>query len=109
MNNKNTKNYNKNKTNFSKQVKLFSNKVLRYFAKHPTKSFNHKQIASRLQISSQHDREIIKQSLAFLVQEKKLKETQPGKYKFLSAKIQIQGKLDVSRRGHAQLLSDEYS
>jgi len=105
MKNKNTK----NNQNNNPSIKILSDKILQIFSKNPTKLYNYKQIASALKISEATQRELVRQSLIYLSQENLIKEQYQGKYKILSTKTYITGKVDVSRRGYAYVLSDESS
>ena len=58
-------------------------KILQILGAHPNKSFNYKQIASKLEFDSEEIRKQIQKDLQKLLKQKKIKETSKGKFSIL--------------------------
>ncbi len=83
-------------------------RVLSVFKEHPSKSFNYKQIAAKLNISDSQKRNAIIKVLGQLNAQKIIKQTDPGKYVLLvNKKDYIEGTLEMTTTGNAYLLMPE--
>ena len=83
-------------------------RVLTVFKEHPSKSFNYKQIAAKLNISDTQKRNAIIKALGQLNAQKIIKQTDPGKYVLLvNKKDYIEGTLEMTSSGNAYLLMPE--
>ena len=83
-------------------------KVLSIFKANPNKTFNYKQIATRLEFSDTNSRNLIIKSLSKLCSKKILKQNSPGKYTlFNDKKIPIEGVLNINSSGNGYLITSE--
>ena len=83
-------------------------RVLTVFKEHPSKSFNYKQIAAKLDVSDTQKRNAIIKALGQLNAQKIIKQTDPGKYVLLvNKKDYIEGTLEMTSSGNAYLLMPE--
>ena len=83
-------------------------RVLTVFNEHPSKSFNYKQIAAKLNASDTQKRNAIIKALGQLNAQKIIKQTAPGKYVLLvNKKDYIEGTLEMTSSGNAYLLMPE--
>jgi ribonuclease R/exosome complex exonuclease DIS3/RRP44 len=73
----------------------------------PNKTFNYKQIASKLDISDSEGRNILIKKLAELSQNNRIKEVSQGKYKALFVPELYTGKVDVNTQGNAYITTEE--
>lgn len=74
-----------------------------------SEELNYKQIASKLELTSKEDKNIVLDILYHLASDKKIKETSRGKFKAIKADKSNYyiGTLDVSSNGNAYFISDE--
>ncbi len=72
--------------------------------KEPGKTFNYKQIASKLDITDTEGRNLLIQRLGQLKEKKRIKEAGRGKYSALYSPSVYQGKIDVTARGNAYVV-----
>lgn len=89
---------NKNKSNITSEI-------LSIFTFSPQKQFNYKQITSKL--SEEYDKEIIKKILKELNKTGVIRETEIGKYQLSTKTGFIIGKIDLSKKGTASLISED--
>ena len=83
-------------------------RVLTVFKEHPSKSFNYKQIAAKLNVSDTQKRNAIIKALGQLNAQKIINQTDPGKYVLLvNKKDYIEGTLEMTSSGNAYLLMPE--
>ena len=83
-------------------------RVLTVFKEHPSKSFNYKQIAAKLNVSDTQKRNAIIKALGQLNAQKIIKQTDPGKYVLLvNKKDYIEGTIEMTSSGNAYLLMPE--
>lgn len=75
--------------------------------KDPGKSFNYKQIASKLEISDTEGRNLLIKRLGQLKEKKRIEEEEKGKYKAIHTTISYTGKVDVTARGNAYVVVEE--
>jgi len=100
---------NKNKISNQQSGKILLNSVLNVFAQSPQKLFNYKQVSALLKIHDSSIKESVRKTLTELSKSNLISEVYEGKYKLVVSKTYITGKVDVSRRGYAYLLSEETS
>ena len=75
--------------------------------KEPSKSFNYKQIASKLELLDTENRNLLIRRLGELRNEKRILENARGKYQAMSNGTCYQGKVDITARGNAYVVVDE--
>jgi len=96
-------------SNKSKRTKNHRNNeitrgIFTVLEKEPNKSFNYKQIASKLQITNTEGRNLLIKKLDQLHQENRIHQENRGQYKALSTKNNYQGKVDITARGNAYII-----
>lgn len=89
--------------------KDFSNKILKILARNSNKAFNYKQIAAILEVDDTKSRNEIIRDLKLLAAQKKVVESEPGKYlvKAISQDY-YEGKIDMTSRKTAFFICDEF-
>ncbi len=91
------------------KAKDFSDKILKILSKSANKEFNYKQIAAKLEVDDTQSRNQIIRDLKVLAAQKKITETEPGKFLVKDeGKHYYQGKLDMTSRKTAYFISDEF-
>ncbi len=75
--------------------------------KDKTKSFNYKQLASRLGITDTSGRNLLIKRLGQLKQREKIEETSRGKYKIVASQDYFTGIVDITGRGNAYIICDD--
>ena len=75
--------------------------------KEPSKSFNYKQVASKLELSDTESRNLLIRRLGELKNEKRILENERGKYQAITNGNYYQGKVDITARGNAYVVVDE--
>src|SRR5690606_20003 len=85
----------------------FNQKILEVLLKNPNKLLNYKQIASALQITNIIDREILIKDLQALLADKKIKESDRGKFKVNADQHYLMGTIDITHGGSAYVTVDE--
>ncbi|TDS58158.1 RNAse R [Myroides indicus] len=93
---------NKKKKNFD-----FSAKILKVISKNTQKSYNYKQIAAQLEITDTQGRNEIIKELKRLLSEQKIEEIETGKYRFVPNTNYVEGRIDMTGRKTAYLVSEE--
>jgi ribonuclease R len=93
-----------------KKEKDFSGKILKMLSKHANKAYNYKQIAAKLEVDDTKSRNEIIKDLKLLVAQKKIIESEPGKY-LVKAESQdyYEGKIDMTSRKTAYFVSPEFA
>ena len=71
------------------------------------KSFNYKQIAAKLHLNDGYERQLIIESLGRLASQKVIEEPSRGKYRFLHQDHYITGRVDMTQKGSAYVISDD--
>ena len=80
-------------------------KVISVFKENPSKLFNYKQIAAKLNIRDAQNRNSVIKALGQLSAQKIINQKEPGKYVFLAEKRDyIEGTLEMTSSGNAYLL-----
>ena len=98
---------NKKKKNKSKPNGNLSKSILDILRKNPGKTFNYKQIASKLEVNDATSRNQIIKKLAQLAAKKQIEEADRGKFKIDSKRDYYTGILDVTSKGYGYVLVDE--
>ena len=75
--------------------------------KEPSKSFNYKQVASKLELIDTESRNLLIRRLGELRNEKRILENERGKYQAITNGNYYQGKVDITARGNAYVVVDE--
>ena len=109
MSRKNNKKFPQNfsRRNQKNEIKHLGNKIAKTLSKNPNQSLNYKQIASQLEITSADGRNQITKKLAELLIEKKIKETERGKYQIVADNNYYIGTIDVTSRGNGYVICDD--
>ncbi len=75
--------------------------------KEPSKSFNYKQVASKLELIDTESRNLLIRRLGELKNEKRILEHTRGKYQAITNGKYYEGKVDITARGNAYVVVDE--
>ncbi|MBT8179958.1 MAG: ribonuclease R, partial [Eudoraea sp.] len=75
--------------------------------KEPSKSFNYKQVASKLELRDTESRNLLIRRLGELKNEKRIQENVRGKYQAIANGNYYKGKVDITARGNAYVVVDE--
>ncbi|WP_276389025.1 ribonuclease R [Eudoraea chungangensis] len=75
--------------------------------KEPSKSFNYKQLAARLDLKDTESRNLLIRRLGELKSDKRIEEQNRGSYKALERNNTLQGKVDITARGNAYVIVEE--
>lgn len=105
MSKKNKKEHKKESPKYNRQI--LSKLIDGIFAQNPTKTLNYKQIASELGIKDMGTKQLVVVILCDMVDLDILSEISTGKYKLKSKIGNITGKVDMTARGSAFIVSDE--
>ncbi|MBF6608422.1 MAG: ribonuclease R [Flavobacterium sp.] len=92
-----------------KKEKDFSGKILKILSTNANKGFNYKQIAAILELDDTKSRNEIIKDLKLLADQKKIIESEPGKYliKAISQEY-YQGKIDMTSRKTAYFICEDF-
>ncbi len=85
----------------------FFEEIIKVLSKNPSKVLNYKQIAAELNIVDQSQRILINTILAELKKSGTVSEPERGKFRIISAKKYITGKVDMTGSGVAYIISEE--
>jgi len=88
-------------------IKDLTRKILKILNISPNNSFNYKQIASKIEITDAAGRNQIIQKLEELRGQKKIEETERGKFKIAPTSKYYTGILDATTNGNAYFICDE--
>ncbi len=88
-------------------IKDLTRKILQLLNQFPNKSFNYKQISSKLAITDANGRNQIIKKLEALKLEEKIEEVTRGKFKIIPLSKYYIGTLDVISNGNAYFICDE--
>ena len=91
----------------AKLKKRLTEEVLEFFNRHPTKSYNYKQVSSQLNIRNKHKRRLVMDTLAELERKEYLDEVKTGKYKIKLKTSNLEGRIEFTSEGVGYLISDE--
>jgi ribonuclease R/exosome complex exonuclease DIS3/RRP44 len=81
--------------------------IFNVLEKEPSKSFNYKQVASKLDLIDTESRNLLIRRLGELKNEKRILENTRGKYQAITNGEYYQGKVDITARGNAYVVVDE--
>lgn len=81
--------------------------IFNVLEKESSKSFNYKQIASKLEIIDTEGRNLLIRRLGELKNENRIQENTRGKYQAITNAKYYQGKVDITARGNAYVVVDE--
>lgn len=90
---------NKKRRRSKTEIGDLTQKILKILKKEPGKSFNHKQIAAKLQVDDPNSRNQIVKNLSQLQAKKHIEETDRGKYTFNATSHYHTGTLDSTTKG----------
>jgi ribonuclease R len=95
---------------FGKKEKDFSTKIIKILSQNANKGFNYKQIAALLEVDDTKSRNEIIKDLKILASEKKIIESEPGKYlvKAISQDY-YEGTIDMTSRKTAYFICEEFT
>ena len=88
-------------------VKDLTQKIFKILNQEPTKSFNYKQIASKLELKDANGRNQLIQKLEELKGQKKVEEVERGKFKILPKDKYYIGTIDATANGNGYFICDE--
>ena len=88
-------------------IKDLTKKILKILNQSPSNSYNYKQLSSKLEITDAAGRNQIIQKLEELKGQKKVEESERGKFKIAPASKYYIGILDVTTNGNAYFICDE--
>jgi len=97
----------KNKNLPSYNKKTLKKYILDIFRNDPSRLYNYKQIAKKLDIKDKETRKLINTVFYSLVEKGSLEEVYTGKFKFVSTGAYITGIVDMTKRGSAYIVSDD--
>jgi len=95
----------KNKGGLSKEA--VREKIITILSKSPQQGFNYKQIAKRLDINDQSEKQMISEILRELTKKGTVKEIYQGKYIARASRGYITGTVDMTRMGYGFVVSDD--
>ena len=96
---------NKNNKN---TIKNYSESILTILKEDRNKSYNHKQIASKLGINDASSRNQIIKNLHKLAGHKEIEEVERGKFKILTSTEYFTGTVDMASKGNAYIISEDF-
>ncbi len=89
------------------QIKNLERNILQTLSQEPSQSFNYKQLASKLDIDNPNGKNQIVRELVSLTSDKKIKETDRGKFQIVAQDKYYTGKVDVTSRGGAYVICED--
>ncbi len=93
---------------FGKKDKSFSEKILKILSKEANKPFNYKQISAKLELNDTKSRNEIIKDLKILAAQKKIIETEPGKYLVKATSQEYyEGTIDMTSRKTAYFVCED--
>src|ERR1041384_4602215 len=81
--------------------------IINVLKKSSGKQMNYRQISAQLNIQEEHERKIIRDLLRQLAQQKQIIDTGHGKYQIKVDKKFISGKVEMTAKGSAYIVSEE--
>ena len=100
---------NKNFKKTGKKEKDFSSKIIKILSTNANKGFNHKQIAAILEVDDTKSRNEIIKDLKILASQKKIIESEPGKYLIKAiSQDYYEGKIDMTSRKTAYFICPDF-
>ncbi len=98
----------KRKKNNTTQVLNYSQSILNILKENKKKSFNHKQIASKLGVNDASSRNQIIKNLHKLLAKKEIKEIERGKFQIAISSEYYIGVVDMASRGNAYVVIEDF-
>ena len=98
----------KRKKNNTTQVLNYSQSILNILKENNKKSFNHKQIASKLGVNDASSRNQIIKNLHKLLAKKEIKEIERGKFQIAISSEYYIGVVDMASRGNAYVVIEDF-
>jgi len=98
----------KRKKNNKQSVKNYSQSILTILKADRKKTFNHKQIAAKLEVNDASSRNQIIKNLHKLAIQKEIKEVERGKFQLINSTEYFIGKVDMASRGNAYIISEAF-
>ncbi len=92
----------------STKIPNLTNSILKIFKKDPKKTFNYKQIASKLGVNDASSRNQIIKRLGQLKSKGSIEEIERGKYKIVASTDYYQGKLELTMKGQGFVICDDF-
>ncbi len=89
------------------EIKDLTQKISKILNQSPDKSFNYRQICAKLEIADTYGRNQIIQKLEALKSQKKIEETERGKYKIAVLSKYYLGTIDATTNGNGYFICDE--
>jgi ribonuclease R len=89
-------------------VKNYSQSILAILKSERKKTFNHKQIAAKLKVNDASSRNQIIKNLHKLAAQNEIEEVERGKFQFINSTEYFIGKVDMSARGNAYVITDAF-
>lgn len=100
---------NKKNPKTGKKPKDFSSKIIKILSRNANKGFNYKQIAALLEVDDTKSRNEIIRDLKILAAQKKITESEPGKYLIKAiSKDYYEGTIDMTSRKTAYFICPEF-
>ncbi|MDD3721547.1 MAG: RNB domain-containing ribonuclease, partial [Lutibacter sp.] len=90
------------------EIKDLTQKISKILNQSPDKSFNYRQICAKLEITDTNGRNQIIQKLEELKSQKKIEETERGKYKISVLSRYYIGTIDATTNGNGYFICDEF-
>lgn len=90
------------------EIKDLTQKISKILNQAPSQSFNYRQICAKLQITDANGRNQIIKNLEELKAQKRIEETNPGKYKIATLSRYYTGTIDATSNGNGYFISDEF-
>jgi ribonuclease R len=97
----------KNKQKRLKRLAKLEKALLRVFREDRLKAYNYKQLSAKLNINDHNERDLVLKSLAALKQNDSIEEVGRGKYRYKHTDHFVLGKVDLTAKGSAYVISDE--
>ena len=88
-------------------IKDLASKILKFLNQNSQKSFNYKQIASKIEVEDNNGKQQIIKKIEELKAQKRIEETERGKYKIIQNEHYKIGVLDVTSNGNAYFICDD--
>ena len=88
-------------------VKDLTRKILKLLNQEPNKSFNYKQMSSKLELTDANGRNQIIQKLEELKGQQKVEEVERGKFKIIPLEKYYIGTIDATANGNGYFICDE--
>ncbi|MFD1315011.1 ribonuclease R [Namhaeicola litoreus] len=90
-----------------KKSKNISKTVLQVFVSNSSKSFNYKQVASKLNLNDSKSRNEVIQAIAELKAMSKIEEVERGKYRVVPESDYYTGRIEITANGNGYVICDE--